>query len=175
MPQLVFINSGKVAIVMVYQELQAMRISWGASRMSRSQNHSTGANQGALTDVFQHFNRKHAYVFLGFYLAFACLTFFVMSRQSASDWRENWNVAASVGCLSGPFTGAIARHFQSCCWQFSVSLLPYSAAFLLGGIAFQFVPLPGQVVQRSLRLVAWSVGLFGWFGGGVVSFGHALS
>jgi hypothetical protein len=128
-----------------------------------------------MKDVFQHFNRKHVFVFLGFYLAFASLTLFVLSRQSASDWRDNWNVAATVGSLSGPFTGAIARHLQSCCWQFSVRLFPYSAAFLLGGFAFQFVPLPWPSGQRSLRLVVWSVGLLGWFGGAVVSFGHALS
>jgi hypothetical protein len=125
--------------------------------------------------VFQHFNRKHGYVFLGFYLAFACLTLFVLSRQPASDWRDNWNMAATVGSLSGPFTGAIARHFQSCCWQFSVSLFPYCAVFLLGGFAFQLVPIPWQAAQGWLRLVVWSIGLLGWFGGGVVSFGHALS
>ena len=128
-----------------------------------------------MKSVFQHFSRKHVYVFLGFYLAFACLTLFVLSRQSASDWRDNWNLAATVGSVSGPFTGAIARHFQSCCWQCSVVLLPYCAAFLLGGFAFQFAPIPRQGGQQWLRLVVWSIGLLGWFGGGAVSFLHALS
>ena len=128
-----------------------------------------------MKDVFQHFSRKHGYVFLAFYLAFAGWTFFVLSRQSASDWRDNWNVAATVGSLSGPLTGAIARHFQSCCWQCSVTLFPYCAAFLLGGFTFQFVPIPWEAGQRTLRLVVWSIGLLGWFGGGVVSLGHALS
>ena len=128
-----------------------------------------------MKDIFQHFSRKHGYVFLAFYLALACWTFFVLSRQSASDWRDNWNAAATVGSLSGPFTGAIARHFQSCCWQWSVTLLPYCAAFLLGGFAFQFVPIRWEAGQRTLRLVVWSIGLLGWFGGGVVSLGHALS
>ena len=77
-----------------------------------------------MKNVFQHFSLKHGYVFLGFYLAFASLTLFVLSRQSASDWRDNWNVAATVGSLSGPFTGAIARGFQKCCWQFSLTLFP---------------------------------------------------
>ena len=128
-----------------------------------------------MKDVFQHFSRKHGYVFLAFYLAFACWTFFVLSRQSASDWRDNWNVAATVGSLSGPLTGAIARHFQSCCWQWSVTLLPYCAEFLLGGFTFQFVPIPWEAGQRTLRLVVWGIGLLGWFGGGVVSLVHGVS
>jgi hypothetical protein len=125
--------------------------------------------------VFQHFTRKHLYVFLGCYVAFAGLTFFVLSRQTASDWRNNWNVAATVGSISGPFTGAIARHFQSCCWRFSVALFPYCAALLLGGFGFQFVPIPRRSVEGPIRLAAWIAGLLGWFGGAVVSFGHALS
>lgn len=84
------------------------------------------------------------YILLGFYFGFAGFTFFVLSRQSASDWRENWNCAATIGALSGPFTGAIARHVQSCCWQNSVTLLPYCASFLGAGIACQIIPLPFQ-------------------------------
>ena len=128
-----------------------------------------------MKEFVQHFRRKHAYVFLAFYLALACWTFFVLSRQSASDWRDNWNVAATVGSLSGPLTGAIARHFQSCCWQCSVTLFPYCAAFLLGGFTFQFVPIPWEAGQRTLRLVVWGIGLLGWFGGGVVSLVHGVS
>jgi hypothetical protein len=123
----------------------------------------------------QHFSRTHGYIFLGFYLALAGGTFCVLSRQSASDWRDNWNAAATVGSLSGPFTGAIARHFQACCWKCSVTLFPYCAAFLLGGFTFQFVPIPWEAGQRTLRLVVWSIGLLGWFGGGVVSLVHGVS
>jgi len=125
--------------------------------------------------VLRHFTPKHLYVFLGFYAAFAGLTLFVLSRQSESDWHDNWNTAATIGSFSGPFTGAIARHFQSCCWKFSVGLFPYCAAFLLGGVVFQFVPIAWPSVERKIRLVAWIAGLLGWFGGGVISFGHALS
>jgi len=65
----------------------------------------------------------------------------------------------------GPFTGAIARHFQSCCWRFSPGLFPYCAALLLGGFGFQFVPIPRRSVEGPIRLVAWMAGLLGWFGG----------
>ena len=71
--------------------------------------------------VFQHFNRKHGYVFLGFYLAFACLTLFVLSRQPASDWRDNWNMARSLVPSPGTSSRA-AGSFQSRCFP----IVPYS-------------------------------------------------
>lgn len=128
-----------------------------------------------MKSVFRHFSRKHLYIFLAFYAIFAAFTLFALSQQSPADWRDNWNLAATIGSLSGPFTGAIARHFQTCCWQFSLMLSPYCGAVLLAGLVFQFVPIPWQSFERRVRLVIWSVGLLGWFGGGVISFGHALS
>jgi hypothetical protein len=120
------------------------------------------------------FGRAHLGIFLGFYLAFAGFTAFVLSQQSVSDRRENRNVAAVVGSVSGPFTGAIARNLQSCCWRFSLQLFPWCAALLAVGTVLQVVPLPFVRGERLVRLGAWCVGCLGWFGGGVVSFGHAL-
>ena len=125
--------------------------------------------------LFHNFSRAHLYVFLGFYLAFAALTFFALNAGSESDRRENQIAAATLGAVSGPFTGAIARNFQSCCWHFSVTLFPYCAAFLGAGFVFQIVPLPFQRFERTFRLSIWCFGLLGWFGGVVVSFLHALS
>ncbi len=119
--------------------------------------------------------RTHLFIFLAGYLLFAGLTAFVLSRQSPSDRRENQNVAATVGAVSGPFTGAIARNLQSCCLRFSVTLLPYCAGVAIAGLAFQFVPLPRWLFPRALRLVIWAVATLVWFGGGVLSLGHALS
>jgi hypothetical protein len=82
---------------------------------------------------------------------------------------------ATVGAISGPFTGAIARNSQSCCLQFSRSLLPYCGSFLGAGVLFQLVPLPFQRFASGIRLTVWCVGLLGWFGGALVSFAHALS
>ncbi len=112
---------------------------------------------------------------MAFYVAFAGLTLFVLSQQSASDWRGNWNVAATIGSFSGPFTGAIARHFQACFLEFSSTLLPYSLLFLMVAVVFQFVPLPFRPWQGAFRLVMWCLGLLGWFGSGILSFAHALS
>ena len=125
--------------------------------------------------LFRHFSRAHLYLFLGFYLAFAAVTFFVLNAGSVSDRRENAIAAATIGVVSGPFTGAIARHFQSCCLRFSVAILPYSAAILGAGVLFQVVPLPFQRLARATQLTLWCLGWLGWFGGALVSFAHALS
>ncbi|HYG34348.1 MAG TPA: hypothetical protein VEC99_06165 [Clostridia bacterium] len=128
-----------------------------------------------MKSFYRHFNRMHLYVFLGFYLLFAGLTLFALARQSKSDWRSNWNTAATIGAITGPFTGAIARQFQGCCLGFSLKLFPYCAAFLVGGITLQLVPLPFRSLERPTRMLLWCVGLFGWFAGGPLSFIHAFS
>ncbi len=125
--------------------------------------------------LFRHFTRKHLYVFLGFYAVFALLTFLAMRGESPSDRAGNWSVAATIGTLSGPFTGAIARQFQSCCLNFSLQIFPFCAAFLMGGVVAQFVPIPWPSIERAVRLAAWGIGLLGWFGGVIVSFTHALN
>jgi hypothetical protein len=125
--------------------------------------------------LFQHFSRVHLYLFLGFYVAFAALTFFALNAGSESDRRENAIAAATIGVVSGPFTGAIARHCQSCCLQFSLSISPYCALVLGVGVLAQIVPLPFQRFARATRLTLWCLGLLGWFGGALVSFLHALS
>jgi hypothetical protein len=125
--------------------------------------------------LFQNFSRVHLYIFLGFYLVFAALTFCVLNAGTESDRRENWIGRATIGAVSGPFTGAIARRLQSCCLKSSLSLFPYCATFLGAGILFQIVRLPFERFSRVARLTLWSLGLLGWFGGVWVSFFHALS
>jgi len=119
--------------------------------------------------------RTHLFVFLAGYLLFAGLTGFVLSKQSPSDRRENLNVAATLGAVSGPLTGAIARNFQSCCLEFSMKLLPYCAGVGIAGLAFHFLALPDRHPARAVRLAIWALAVFVWFGGGVLSLGHALS
>ena len=84
-------------------------------------------------------------------------------------------MATTLGAVTGPFTGAIARQVQSCCVQFYFLLLPYCSACLFIGFAFQLVPFPVGRIERPARIVTWALGLLGWFGGGVLSLGHALS
>jgi hypothetical protein len=122
-----------------------------------------------------HFTRVHLKILLGFILGFAALTAFCLMQQSPSDRRENWNTAATFFTFLGPFTGAIARQFQSCCWKFSLGLAPYCAGCLLIGAICQVVPLPFRRGERQFRIAAWVLGLLGWFLGAPVSFLHALS
>jgi hypothetical protein len=84
-------------------------------------------------------------------------------------------VAAVIGTVTGPFAGAIARGFQSCCWRFSLSLFPYCLGILLLGAALQMIPLPFSRIERLFRLAAWTFGCLGWFAGAVASFLHAFS
>ena len=56
-----------------------------------------------------------------------------------------------------------------------MSIFPYSGALLVMGVLAQFVAMPWKCCERSMRLAAWCLGLLGWFGGVLLSFGHALS
>lgn len=130
---------------------------------------------GFMSSIFRHFTRTHLRILLGFVLVFSALSVFWLTRQSAGDRRDNANVATVVFTFLGPFAGAIARHFQGCCWRFSVGLFPYCAAFLLAGVVCQMVPVPFRRGERFFRLGTWMLGLAGWFLGAPASFLHALS
>ncbi len=82
---------------------------------------------------------------------------------------------ATVATITGPLTGAISRGFQSCCLEYSLLLLVFCAPVLLGGILLQFLRLPERRWTGTLRMTAWVLGWVVWFGGGILSFGHALS
>jgi len=125
---------------------------------------------------FSHFERRHGFIFLGFYLAAVALSLLVLLPGSISGHGDTMSrsIAAALGSFSGPFTGAIARGFQRCCWEFSVALFPICATFLCGGVVIQLVPLPAFRFERAARLGAWCIGLAGWFAGIPLSFMHAL-
>ena len=125
--------------------------------------------------LVRRFSRVHLYVFLGFYLVFAGVTLWMLNEGSDSDRQGRWTAAATAGAVAGPFVGAIARQFQSCCWNASLGLFPYCAAVLGIGVLGQVVPFPFARFERAVRLTLWCLGLLGWFGGGFVSFLHALS
>lgn len=124
---------------------------------------------------FSSLRKTHLRIFVGFYLVFAVMTFLVLSQGNGSDRRSNAVAAATLGAVSGPLTGAIARNFQSCCLRFSLAVLPYSALALGIGFLLQIIPLPIGRAEKPVRLALWCIGVLGWFGGGMVSFGHALS
>lgn len=121
------------------------------------------------------FRRVHAYIAVGYTVAFSALILWVMSRQSPGDWEHNRNFTVTLLSFTGPFTGAIARPTEASCLRFAFQLLPVCAAFLLGGALLQVIALPFQRGEKGFRLTAWVVGLFGWFGGAVPAMLFALS
>lgn len=85
----------------------------------------------------------------------------------------SWTVALAT--ILGPWAGAFARDWQSCCAGFSSSLFWISGPLLLVGIGVQFVPI-GRLAhwERRLKDWAWSLGWVAWFGASWVSYLHAV-
>ncbi len=122
------------------------------------------------------FGVGHAVVFGVLWFGFTALTYLAVSGGLSNASQERGLVImTTLGTITGPMTGAISRRCQSCCLQASLTLLPYAAAGLLLGSLFQGLPLPHSANWQVLRLGAWGLGWFVWFGSGIVSFGHALS
>ena len=122
-----------------------------------------------------HLTRSHRTIFLVLWAGFAALTFLVTAIQVPHGPDGYGQVlAATIGTLAGPMPGALSRGCQACCLQFSLSLLPYAGAALLVALVPQFLPWGAGSAADAVRLVLWTVGWIGWFGTGIVSFGHAL-
>src|SRR3954464_11515730 len=92
--------------------------------------------------LFQHFSKTHLRILFGFYAAFVCLSLVLTLPGAINGHGEPLGISltASLASFSGPFTGAILRHYQSSCWQFSFHIFPFCAAILGAGFAFQFIP-----------------------------------
>ncbi len=126
--------------------------------------------------VFEnHFTRIHLFVFLGIWLCFTALTYWMADHGIGQDNHNRLVCLTTCGTILGPMTGAISRGWQSCCLNASLSLLPYCAAFLILGATPLFLKLPFNVGAAVFRMALWVIGLLGWFSGGIVSFGHAFS
>lgn len=119
--------------------------------------------------------RNHLFAFLGIWLCFTGWTYWIAEHGIEHDNHNRLVFLTTCGTLLGPTTGAISRDCQSCCLKFSLSLLPYCAAFLIFGTIPLFLKLPFQCGASALRMIMWIVGLLGWFLGGIVSFFHAFS
>lgn len=122
------------------------------------------------------FSRWHAWVALSLWLAFSGLTLFIVlnALDRAAD-KPRTVAATTAATVLGPMTGAVSRDFQGCCLKASLSLLPYCLGALLIGLAVQLVIPPRRWVTKTVRVLFWSGGWFVYFGGGIVSFAHALS
>jgi hypothetical protein len=125
--------------------------------------------------VFENnFSRLHLVVLLVIWTFFTGWTYWIAEHGIDQYEHTRLVVLTTGGTILGPMTGAISRNCQSCCLEFSLSLLPYCGAFLILGTVPSLVRLPFVTGASALRMTAWIVGLLGWFSGGIVSFGHAL-
>lgn len=120
--------------------------------------------------------RWHAWVAVGLWLAFSVLnlTVVLVAADRAAE-RPRTVIATTAATLLGPMPGAVCRDFQGCCLDFSLSLLPYCLGGLLAGLAVQLIVPPRGRLAGAARVGSWIIGLVAWFGGGIVSFAHALS
>lgn len=126
--------------------------------------------------VQSRFTRWHGITLAVIWAGFTLLTFsIVYAGADEGSGRARAIILTTMGTILGPMTGAISRDFQSCCLEFSLSLLPYAAAFPIVGTVAQLVRWPFEWGAGALRMLLWIVGWLGWFLGGIVSFGHALS
>ncbi|MFM8496292.1 MAG: hypothetical protein ACKOEM_12320 [Planctomycetia bacterium] len=122
-----------------------------------------------------NFTRWHVRVAFALWLAFAALTLVILLRGLDHAAQRPLTVAATVaGSVLGPMSGALSRGLQPCCLAFSLSLMPFCLAALAVATAAQVVRLPEVSWVRITRLAIWAAGLILWFGGGIVSFAHAL-
>ncbi len=121
--------------------------------------------------------RHHALSFTILFLIFTTLTY--LATNAGIDQGNDHHrlvLLTTANTITGPFTGAIARNFQGCCLDFSLSLLTYAATILAVGIISQFIPLPeNKLWSAILRHTLWITAWFIWFATGIVSFAHALN
>ena len=122
------------------------------------------------------FSRWHLWTALILWFLFSGLTLWMVTDGLDDADEKPLTVAATtLGTVLGPMTGAISRNYQSCCTRFSLSLLPYCLGGLVAGALAQVVVPRRPAWLLPIRVIAWIAGLVVWFGGGIVSFGHALS
>jgi len=122
-----------------------------------------------------NFTRWHALVAFALWGVFAVLTLLTVLQGLDHAAQRPLTVAATVaGSALGPMSGAISRGLQPCCLAFSLSLMPWCLGALAVATAAQVVWLPEGPWWKAARLAAWAAGLLLWFGGGILSFAHAL-
>ena len=121
-------------------------------------------------------SRWHAWVAVIVWLAFSVLTLMiVLSALDRATEKPGTVAATTAATILGPMTGAVSRDFQGCCLKNSLALLPYCLGALLVGLAVQLLVPPRGWLTGTVRVIAWTMGLVVWFGGGIASFAHALT
>lgn len=119
-------------------------------------------------------SRARWYILAGLLAPFTALTYLAVGSGSPSAVRDRPVVFTTLATITGPFVGAIARHSQSCCLDFSLKLAAICGPTLALGLIAQVIPLPFRRGQQALRLLLWTLGWLTWLFGGLGSFVHAF-
>jgi hypothetical protein len=119
--------------------------------------------------LFRNFTRIHGYVTGGvlavfFLLSILCCLFASVPRQSAGH-----TIVVTLGIVTGPFAGGLARSEEPDRWGTARLLLPFSAPFLAVALLCQVLPLPFQRGATAFRVVTWFIGLVVWLGAAILS------
>lgn len=121
------------------------------------------------------FSRWHIVILVVMWMMSTMLTLTIVATglsSSPEKSRRVWMTTAATPL--GPMTGAISRGGQSCCLAASLSLLAYCGPALGIAALIQCIDFPNTRWIRGGKLVAWAAGLLVWFGGGILSLGHAV-
>jgi hypothetical protein len=108
------------------------------------------------------FDKRHGWILVFILLAFGVTNYFVTD-----------SLRIASGTVLGPFIGAFARDWQSCCTAFSWTLAPWAGAALMVAVVAQMWPRAGTTTPLW-RYVVWGLGWAAWCFTGWVSFLHAL-
>jgi len=119
--------------------------------------------------IFHNFTRLHGFIAGGLLVPFMALTLFFCLKGWIPNPGAGRIAVATVTTVTGPFTGPIARYDVQIIQGSLLKPFAISAIYLLFLFLSQVLPLPFQRGAKSIRIAAWAVGLFVWFGAGIVS------
>lgn len=126
--------------------------------------------------VKNQLTKAHGIVFGILLGIFAVWTFLIVDAGlDTGDEHYARVFITTLGTITGPLTGAISRNFQGCCLRASFQIMTCCAPILGIGLGIQFIGASNGKKIQALRMCFWILGWVVWFGGGIVSFLHALS
>lgn len=110
-----------------------------------------------------HIGRKHLIPLLvGFVVTVGLVLVMTGSMQLA------------LGVVLGPFAGAVARDWQSCCAENSWNIAPYAVSAVAVALLVQVVIRPDSKTMRCTLATLWWIGCIAWFLAALLSYAHAL-
>jgi hypothetical protein len=121
------------------------------------------------------FTRLHGFCAAGLLIAFMGLVLFCCLM----NWRAIGHnlplvIRATLGTVTGPFDGPIARPCPGAAWMATWWCLPVCGSALVLAFVCQFVPLPFRRGAYAFRILTWFFGWFVWLCGAIPSLLNAI-